>query len=106
MRWAGSRALHQNDPRWFDANPHKRLTKSNLHRARRARDRAGNVLRAPGLCLRETIAELELTDAASDLRGRATRYGAVARVLLVIDSSAAWSRGILRGFAQVAHEHG
>jgi LacI family transcriptional regulator len=31
---------------------------------------------------------------------------AVARVLLVLDSSAAWSRGILRGFARVAHESG
>jgi LacI family transcriptional regulator len=30
----------------------------------------------------------------------------VARVLLVLDSSAAWSRGTLRGFARVAHEHG
>jgi LacI family transcriptional regulator len=30
----------------------------------------------------------------------------VARVLLVLDSSAAWSRGILRGFSQVAHEQG
>jgi LacI family transcriptional regulator len=30
----------------------------------------------------------------------------VARVLLVLDSSAAWSRGILRGFSRVAHESG
>jgi LacI family transcriptional regulator len=30
----------------------------------------------------------------------------VPRVLIVLDSSAAWSRGILRGFARVAHEHG
>jgi LacI family transcriptional regulator len=29
-----------------------------------------------------------------------------ARVLLVLDSSAAWSRGIVRGFAHVAHEQG
>jgi LacI family transcriptional regulator len=28
------------------------------------------------------------------------------RVLLVLDSSAAWSRGTLRGFMEVAHEHG
>jgi LacI family transcriptional regulator len=28
------------------------------------------------------------------------------RVLLVLDSSAAWSRGILRGFSRVAHEQG
>ena len=28
------------------------------------------------------------------------------RVLIAIDTSAAWSRGILRGFARVAHEHG
>lgn len=28
------------------------------------------------------------------------------RVLIVIDTSAAWSRGILRGFARIAHEHG
>jgi LacI family transcriptional regulator len=28
------------------------------------------------------------------------------RVLLALDSSAAWSRGILRGFARVAHEQG
>jgi LacI family transcriptional regulator len=28
------------------------------------------------------------------------------RVLVVLDTCAAWSRGILRGFAQVAHEHG
>src|SRR4051794_36195012 len=32
--------------------------------------------------------------------------GIGARVLLVLDSSAAWSRGILRGFARVAHENG
>jgi len=31
---------------------------------------------------------------------------AAPRVLLVLDSSAAWSRGTLRGFTQVAHEHG
>ncbi|HWO13634.1 MAG TPA: hypothetical protein VNN80_29230, partial [Polyangiaceae bacterium] len=28
------------------------------------------------------------------------------RVLIVLDTSAAWSRGILRGFARVAHERG
>src|SRR3954471_20240277 len=28
------------------------------------------------------------------------------RVLLVLDSSAAWSRGILRGFVRAAHEQG
>jgi LacI family transcriptional regulator len=32
--------------------------------------------------------------------------GTVPRILLVLDSSAAWSRGTLRGFAQVADEHG
>jgi LacI family transcriptional regulator len=31
---------------------------------------------------------------------------ATPRVLLVLDSSSAWSRGTLRGFARVAHEHG
>ncbi|MET0412275.1 MAG: substrate-binding domain-containing protein [Polyangiaceae bacterium] len=31
---------------------------------------------------------------------------AVPRILLVLDSAAGWSRGILRGFARVAHEQG
>ena len=29
-----------------------------------------------------------------------------ARVLVVLDASAAWSRGILKGFTELAHEHG
>src|SRR5688572_12255934 len=31
---------------------------------------------------------------------------AAPRVLIVLDSSAAWSRGVLRGFSHVAHEQG